>query len=139
MWLIQLRINFLTWRKQALFKGEKQPISSGCSRYNKYSGIQRHIILLSLQYSSNSTELQLLWPSKLNRQQVPYTLFFYIHVKMLNPRDTKLIYCLAVLRDPKTPFRRQLFLYIPAVKIDFRLVDNKQWNLFAYRANPQDY
>ena len=76
MWLMWLRIRSSTWRPYAFFKGEKHPTSSGWSRCDECGGMQRVIILLSLQYCWNSIESWLSWPSIMSRRYSPAVRLF---------------------------------------------------------------
>ena len=62
-------VSSLILRLYATLREEKQLTSSGCSRYNVWAGIQRVIILFSVQYWLNLGIAQLPWPLRISRRQ----------------------------------------------------------------------
>ena len=84
MQLIQLCIRFLTQRLYAVFKDEKQPTSSSCSRCDECGGMQRVIIFFSLQSFLNSSKLQLLQLSRISRQYALVVRSFVCALKCFN-------------------------------------------------------
>jgi hypothetical protein len=71
-----------------------------------------------------------------NEQTIgPNSALFCMLVKVLQPLYTKLICCLAVLRDPNNPILRQTFFLIPDREVVLALKDNKGWDRPASCAN----
>ena len=71
MWKTPWRASSLTLCPYAVLRGEKQPTSRGCRRWDVCAGIQRLMILFSVQYWSNSGVAWLPWPSRISRRQAP--------------------------------------------------------------------
>ena len=71
-WLMCIRIKSSTWRPYACFSGPKQPTSSGWRRCEECGGMQRVIMLFCWQWSSNSVEWWLSWPSRINSRYLPF-------------------------------------------------------------------
>ena len=71
-YFIQLLISI----QYARFSSAKQPMLSSCNRCDKCQGMQRRIILCSLQQSLNSVELQLLQLLIISRQYALIVQFF---------------------------------------------------------------
>ena len=53
-------------------------------------------------------------------------------VKVLQPLNTKLICCPAVLRDPNNPILRQVFFLVLGGEVVLASKDNKGWNRPLY-------
>ena len=65
------------------FKNENNLTSNDCIRWDEYTSIVIIIILLNLQWLSNSMDVWLLWPSIINIRYAPVERFFIYVLKCL--------------------------------------------------------
>ncbi len=84
-WVIWQRIKSSICRPYACLSGAKQPTSKGCRIWLECEGIYNVRILWLLQYSSNSMEWWLSWPSIISSLCVPLVRLAAMVIKVLDP------------------------------------------------------